>query len=47
MTHGWFAGYFPAENPEYVCVVLAENGGYGSDSASPVFKEIAKKILDL
>lgn len=47
MTHGWFAGYFPAEKPRYVCVVLAENGGYGSDSASPVFKEIAKKILDL
>ncbi len=47
LTHGWFAGYFPADNPEYVCVVLAENGNYGSVSAAPVFKKIGEKILDL
>lgn len=47
MTHGWFAGFFPSEEPKYVCVVLVENGGYGSESASPIFKNIAEKILDL
>ena len=44
MTHGWFAGYFPRENPRYVCVVLAENGGTGSDSACPVFREISRQM---
>lgn len=44
MQQGWFAGYFPAENPEYVCVVIAENGTSGADSACPVFKIIAENI---
>jgi cell division protein FtsI/penicillin-binding protein 2 len=33
-THGWFAGYAPAENPEIVLVVFLENG-HGSDAAAP------------
>lgn len=44
MTHGWFAGFFPEENPKYVCAVLAENGQAGSVSAVPVFKEIGENI---
>ena len=44
MQQGWFAGYFPAENPQYVCVVIAENGESGSDSACPVFKIIAENM---
>lgn len=47
MTHGWFAGFFPAEKPKYVCVVLAENGKQGGTSAAPVFKEIGEKIKDI
>ena len=43
-----FAGYFPAENPEYSCIVIIENPRgfwqYGSSVAAPVFKEIADKI---
>ena len=31
-THGWFAGYAPAENPEIVLVVFLEKG-HGSDAA--------------
>ena len=38
-THGWFAGYAPAENPEIVLVVYLENG-HGSDAAA-----LASKIL--
>ena len=45
MQQGWFAGYFPAENPRYVCVVIAEDGNSGADSACPVFKLIAEHIL--
>lgn len=47
MQQGWFAGYFPAENPRYVCVVIAENGNSGSDSACPVFKMIAEDVLSI
>ena len=39
-VHGWFTGYFPAENPEYTVTIIAENGKTGSRSALPVFEEI-------
>ncbi len=44
VTQAWYAGYFPYEQPEYVCVVLAESGISGGASAGPVFKEIAERI---
>lgn len=44
INQAWYAGYFPYENPEYVCVVLAESGTSGGASAGPVFKEIAERI---
>jgi cell division protein FtsI (penicillin-binding protein 3) len=44
-----FAGYFPAENPVYSCIVLIskpkEAGIYGGAVALPVFKEIADKAI--
>ena len=45
MQQGWFAGYFPAENPRYVCVVMAENGISGGESACPVFKKIGDDMI--
>ena len=39
-VHGWFAGYFPADRPEYTVIVLAEDGKTGSSSALPVFERI-------
>ncbi len=44
-----FAGYFPAENPKYSCIVVIHKpkvttGYYGADVAGPVFKSIAQKI---
>lgn len=43
-----FVGYFPADNPQYSCVVVvqrpSENGYYGGTVAGPVFKEIAAKV---
>ena len=44
ITQAWYAGYFPYENPRYVCVVLAEGGTSGGASAGPVFKEIAERV---
>ncbi|MFA7608248.1 MAG: penicillin-binding protein [Bacteroidales bacterium] len=43
-----FAGYFPANNPLYSCIVVVNKPKqglyYGSQIAAPVFYEIAKKI---
>jgi cell division protein FtsI (penicillin-binding protein 3) len=44
-----FAGYFPAENPKYSCIVVVHKpqkslGYYGNIVAAPVFKQIAQKI---
>jgi len=44
-----FAGFFPAENPKYSCIVVihkpsVKKGYYGADVSGPVFKRIAQKI---
>ncbi|WP_298263612.1 penicillin-binding protein [uncultured Lutibacter sp.] len=44
-----FAGYFPAEDPKYSCIVVihkpkVQTGYYGADVSGPVFKDIAQKI---
>ncbi|WP_299763362.1 penicillin-binding protein [uncultured Dokdonia sp.] len=44
-----FAGYFPADNPKYSCIVVIHKpeksiGYYGNIVAGPVFKKIAQKI---
>lgn len=44
-----FIGYFPANNPQYSCIVVvqrpSQNGYYGGTVAGPVFKEIAAKVF--
>ncbi|MES2882969.1 MAG: penicillin-binding protein [Bacteroidota bacterium] len=44
-----FAGYFPANNPAYTCVVIIKTKPhaaihYGGQLAAPVFKEVATKL---
>jgi cell division protein FtsI (penicillin-binding protein 3) len=43
-----FVGYFPADNPQYSCIVVvnapSNNVFYGNLVAGPIFKEIADKI---
>ncbi|HRN56365.1 MAG TPA: penicillin-binding transpeptidase domain-containing protein, partial [Agriterribacter sp.] len=44
-----FAGYFPAENPKYSCIVVIKNKPraakyFGGAVAAPVFREIADKL---
>ncbi len=42
-----FAGYFPADNPQYTVIVVInapkQGGFYGGDVAGPIFREIADK----
>ncbi|MEC5142244.1 penicillin-binding protein [Chitinophaga sp. 212800010-3] len=44
-----FAGYFPAKDPQYTCVVVIKNKPhalhfYGANVAGPVFREVADKL---
>ncbi|MBS1651793.1 MAG: transpeptidase family protein [Bacteroidetes bacterium] len=43
-----FIGYFPADNPQYTCIVVINSPSngiyYGGAVAGPVFKEIAEKV---
>jgi cell division protein FtsI (penicillin-binding protein 3) len=45
-----FAGYFPADDPKYSCIVVIRNKPfakrfYGAMVAAPVFKELADKLM--
>jgi len=44
-----FGGYFPADNPQYTCLVVIKNKPmaikrHGAEVAAPVFKEIADRL---
>lgn len=45
--HGWFVAYGPYENPEYVVVVIVEQGGFGSTSAVPIGKKILEAAFNI
>ncbi len=46
-----FAGFFPADDPVYSCIVVIteprENGFYGGEVAGPIFREIADKCYEI
>ena len=46
-----FAGYFPADNPRFSCIVVItnprENGIYGGSTAAPVFRKISDRVYTL
>ena len=39
-SHAWFAGWAPAEDPQFVIVVFVEHGGSGGRVAWPIAKQI-------
>lgn len=44
-----FVGYFPADNPQIICMILViapKVGKYGGLVAAPIFKNVAKRLLD-
>ncbi len=47
IVHAWFAGFYPAEEPRYAIVVLAEGMESGGSYAAPVFKRICEQITVL
>ncbi|HKL03994.1 MAG TPA: penicillin-binding protein 2, partial [Cryomorphaceae bacterium] len=46
-----FVGFFPADNPKYVCLVVLDDPDtyppYGGYTAGPIFRESAKRIAGL
>lgn len=44
VQHSWFCGFFPAENPKYVAVVLVEDSEKESVSATEIFRYIAEAL---
>ncbi len=46
-----FAGYFPADNPRFSCIVVITNpranGIYGGSTAAPVFRKISDRVYAL
>ncbi len=47
---GSFVGFFPVENPKYVCLIMLDEPkpiGYGGYTAAPIFREVAKRISGL
>ncbi len=44
---GWFCGFFPFENPEYVVVVFSENTNLQSKTCSQIFSGIADDVTSI
>lgn len=40
MSHSWFIGFAPAEQPKFAFAVIAENGGYGASVAVPIARDL-------
>ena len=45
-----FVGFLPADDPQYVCVIMVENprvNGWGGYVAAPAFRRVMKRIISL
>ena len=44
--HALFIAYAPSDAPRYAVSVVVEHGAHGSDTASPIVRDIMQKVLD-
>lgn len=44
IIQGWFTGYYPYKDPNYVITILIEDAVSGSKTAAPLFQEIIEEI---
>jgi len=47
LPYSWFASYAPADDPQYVVVVMIERGGGGSQTSAPIVRRIYETIFDI
>lgn len=45
--HGWFVAYAPFDKPTVVVAIIVEQGGFGSDSATPIARKILEAAFDI
>jgi penicillin-binding protein 2 len=45
--HAWFAGYVPAEEPQFAFVVVLEHGGSGSTAAGTIARHLVEQLQRL
>ncbi len=45
IVQSWFTGYFPAENPQYIITVLAEDAQATNTKSAQIFREICNELL--
>ena len=45
MSHAWFVGFAPVDNPEIVVSVIVEHGGRGGAVAAPIAKRVIEEYL--
>lgn len=43
----WFVGFAPVDDPQYVVVVMVEQGGHGGSVAAPAARQILAKIFNV
>ncbi|MEG1205294.1 MAG: penicillin-binding transpeptidase domain-containing protein [Angelakisella sp.] len=43
VVHGWFTGFYPAEEPQYAITVLEEGGGDGGQLPAEIFAQICRE----
>lgn len=44
VIQSWVVGYYPADEPRYVVVVLVENSEQTDETAAPVFKKLCEEL---
>ncbi len=47
VDHSWLCGFFPADNPQYVVVIISENTSGGGTPCAPLFSAICDAIYTL
>ncbi len=47
VVQSWFVGYFPAEDPQYIVTVLAEDAENTQVNAANIFCEISNKLYEV
>jgi len=46
VAHGWFAGFYPFEEPHILALVFLEYGGSGGEAPAKIAKEIVEYIIE-
>ncbi|MBC8590661.1 peptidoglycan D,D-transpeptidase FtsI family protein [Wansuia hejianensis] len=46
-VHGWFSGFIPSNDPQYIITVFIEDTDNGSITTLPIFERIGKEIFKL